>query len=737
LQAAGAGFRFVVARKKTKAEIQARRDAMTETGNHPNEGTLESWKEIAAYLKRDVRTAKRWEKSEGLPIHRQMHHARGSVFAYPAELEDWKSSRDLRLNAPPVITPWRRATAGFAVVAAMLLALLTMGSGPIRTPSAAAAVPPDGITTRQVWAGPKTDFFGAVSPDGKYLSFVDWETGDLAVRNLAKETNRRLTNKGSWDSRKAEAEYSIWSPGGKQLVYQWFKWDTEPARYELRLVSLDNPTPRVLYRCKTEWIKPLDWSPDGKHILAILDFEVTNQQMVLISVADGSVRTLKTLPQSLGLAGAAISPDGQYVVYDYPQSESSLAHDIFLLPIAGRSETRLVKYPADDLVLGWTPDGNQVLFSSDRRGSIDVWAIRVEDGKPQGSAQMVKSAVGRIHPLGVTRSGSLYFGLGGNRNNVYVVEMDPATGKVLVPPEKFVKRFEGSNRCPTYSPDGKYLAYISKRIEGLASAGTGWGDTLCIRSLETGEEHEYQRGMIRAGARGFSRPEWSPDGRSMLLFGRDSRGRYAIYDLSLETGKAARLLASEEGLDLGAAKWRDSTSFFYQCADTKNNHGELRLRNLDSGTEKVVHQVSLTQYPMGSYSVSLDRQWLSVIDRAKSEEKVLYIISTESGKVRRVFRFSRRDQPGLIRHAWSADSKYVLYIKRSVTQDNNEWTVWRLPVEGGQPQITGLGMPRIIDYMSAHPDGEHVAFESWASESESPAVVWVMEDFLRKTVASK
>lgn len=54
---------------------------------------LESWKEIAAYLRRDVTTVRRWEKREGLPV-RRLHHSRlGSVYAYTAELDAWRSER--------------------------------------------------------------------------------------------------------------------------------------------------------------------------------------------------------------------------------------------------------------------------------------------------------------------------------------------------------------------------------------------------------------------------------------------------------------------------------------------------------------------------------------------------------------------------------------------------------------------------------------------------------------------
>ena len=59
---------------------------------------LDSWKEIAAYLKRDVTTVQRWEKREGMPVHRHLHDRSGSVYAYKSELDVWKQSRKLRLD---------------------------------------------------------------------------------------------------------------------------------------------------------------------------------------------------------------------------------------------------------------------------------------------------------------------------------------------------------------------------------------------------------------------------------------------------------------------------------------------------------------------------------------------------------------------------------------------------------------------------------------------------------------
>ncbi len=57
------------------------------------EKRLESWKEIAAYLKRDVTTVQRWEKREGMPVHRHLHDKRGSVYALRGELDAWVRGR--------------------------------------------------------------------------------------------------------------------------------------------------------------------------------------------------------------------------------------------------------------------------------------------------------------------------------------------------------------------------------------------------------------------------------------------------------------------------------------------------------------------------------------------------------------------------------------------------------------------------------------------------------------------
>lgn len=59
----------------------------------PPTDRLGSWKAIAAYLGSSVRTVRRWERAEGLPVHRHMHHKLGRVFALRGELDAWRKTR--------------------------------------------------------------------------------------------------------------------------------------------------------------------------------------------------------------------------------------------------------------------------------------------------------------------------------------------------------------------------------------------------------------------------------------------------------------------------------------------------------------------------------------------------------------------------------------------------------------------------------------------------------------------
>jgi len=110
----------------------------------PPEDRLDSWKEIAAYLNRDVTTVQRWEKREGMPVHRHQHDRMWSVYASRTELDAWARSRNYpaaqenenntslaNLSAgsprPPILTSPTRWK--FVLTLTAIGAALTLGAG--------------------------------------------------------------------------------------------------------------------------------------------------------------------------------------------------------------------------------------------------------------------------------------------------------------------------------------------------------------------------------------------------------------------------------------------------------------------------------------------------------------------------------------------------------------------------------------------------------------------------------
>jgi len=556
------------------------------------------------------------------------------------------------------------------------------------------------LAVRRVWAGPGVDT-GAPSLDGRYLSYVDWTTSDLAIRDLATGQNRRLTNKQG-----GYPYFSKISPDSQQVAYSWCC--TTDGRFELRLLPMngspDGAKPRVLYSNENVYyLHPRDWSPDGKHVLVTL---ANVSQTVLISVADGAVRVLKS-------KGGSFSPDGRYIVYDAPAKEGSADRDIFVLASDGSRETPLVEHPGNDFVLGWAPDGKNILFASDRTGTTGAWAIGVADGRPQGEPQLVKADVGDISPLGFTGKGAFYYAFQSGLQDVYIATLDPATGKILASPSPATRRFVGRNSSPAWSPDGQYLAYLSRRDARDFENGPR---VISILSVQTGQERElspslsfYTRIRLR----------WSPDGRSLLASATGNMGGPGLYRIDVQSGEVA-LLA--HGPRFAQGVWStDGKAILYVHGWPQNEDYGIRVRDLETGREKEIYRPA-TRSQLKQLTLSPDGRWLALVSSGGAQEAAtpLLVIPAAGGEPREVFKASRPEAV-----EWTADGTHLLFASGS--------ELWRIPAEGGQPQRLGLKTVFANATLSVHPDGRRIAFTGGEQKHE----IWVMENFLPPVRASR
>ena len=567
---------------------------------------------------------------------------------------------------------------------------------------------------RHIWTWPELTVFGSSSLNGKYLSFVDWTTGDLAIREIATGKQRRITNQGAWDDEHpGYALTSRWSPDSKQVAYTWV---TANNNSELRTVGLDSLKPRILIKEKEgEWIDPVDWSQDGKNILATIQKGPDKKSdLVLVSAKDGTFRTHITRETGNRYYSSEylFSPDGLYIAYNRSLNKNTPEHDIFLLSLDSSHETPLIQHPAHDYLLGWMPDGKELLFASDRFGSFDAWIIHVDEGKPQGVPVLVRRNIGSIRSLGLTKDGSLYYSTPGSLFDIYTALIDPETGQIVTPPEKMSLTYEGSNMYPNWSPDGKDLVYTSRR-------GPRRGQyIICIYSDETGEIREL------LFDRKFVYPRWTPDRRYLYAQAIVGDGQ-GIYQLDVQTEEAALFIENKEKDYLYNVQISvDGKWMVYGRDDSTANFSQILSRNLETGQEK---EIVRAPFDNNTFALSPDTKRLALLLRTEENLRVLKVASFPGGTPKEIHRFVQGGR-WIIDIDWSPDGQYI-YFSNDPDSDG-KWKLWRVPSEGGEAQSLGLEMPHFQN-LSVHPDGRRITFASRPSKGEFPEI-WIMENFLPK-----
>ena len=668
--------------------------------NHP-ETPLESWKEIGAYLQRDSTTARRWEKEEGLPVHRHSHNSRSSVYAYASEIDQWRAARKVVAEPPPPLPLWKMLLApprSLAFGATLALCLVMVGNG-IRPQSASAQNQP--ITARQVWTTPEPlgqSSAGSLSADGRYLSFTSFQTGGkLAVRDLTNGTTRLLTNVTG-------AYTSAIAPDARQVAYLWA---ATPTDQEVRVISIDGGAPRTIFKASDQYMTPSGWTPDGKQLLAVHVLPDRTTRIVMLAVQDGAIRPLKSLawqwPQP------SISPDGRYVAYSAAADDKTEAQDIFVLATDGSSENAVIQNPSSDFAPRWSPDGSRLLFVSDRTGNPSLWSVPVENGKPSGAAELVKADLGRAMPLGMSRSGALYYVIPGGGTNVYTAELGPdmRAGRA---PALAANRFVNSNIGPAWSPDGQQLAYYSAR---------GTSITLVIQTEKTGEEREIpvRIPLDPLPIFGNASPKWFPDGRSVLVLASEPQRPFpAFYRIELATGKAELLDRPNQGIQAFTFT-PDGRAIFYA--------GLGRLVRFDLETRQ---ETELMKGVFFGLSASPDSKWVGyLVAPFSGTASSLGIIPAAGGEGREVFRDSVwADHNKWNALTWSPDGQYLVFVRARAALDAPA-VLSRVAVTGGQPEQLGISLKGEIHSPQVHPDGRHIVFDGTNGVLSE---VWALENFL-------
>jgi len=582
------------------------------------------------------------------------------------------------------------------------------------------------LLIRKALANTDIEPLGTPSPDGRYISFIDWKSGgNVCILNLETNERRCLTD---FKDPNEQAYYSSWSPDGKQIAYFWWRYDKD--QYNLSIADVNKAESRVLFISdKNNWIELGNWSSDGKYIFATLSLrDEPKSQIIRISAADGTIKVLKTCEESYTGGKPYVSPDGRFLAYDLPDKNASGNSDIFLLSLENGQENPLIKHPAYDYMLGWTPDGKAILFASDRRGTVDAMIIAVEDGKPAGNPKPVKQNIGPVVPMGFTQDGSFYYGQWPGARNIFSAEINIDEGKLLSKPTLLVQRFEGRNYSPDYSSDGKYLAYIS--VRGVLKKGHP-GPILCIRNLETDEENEIIPDPEIWG--GISDPQWSLDDQSIALACENKDGYSRIFEYDIQTREFTPLVTGSDDelpdTEYAYPLWsRDGKSIYYLQLSPSSQISYIKVRNISTGVDKELFRYSSNDFMDRLFNISLspDGKWLAAINRGKN--RIVRLISTDDGKTRVIHTFeSSGGYP--YSQVWSKDGKYIIFpYPKHLRQEAREWNLMRIPFEGGESILIEMNIHGVVS-PSLHPDGRTLSF--WSAGYSLPEInIWEMKNFL-------
>ncbi len=230
---------------------------------------LDSWKEIAAYLRRSERTVRRWEKDEGLPVRRLHHDKRGSVYAYSGDLDAWIESRRELVEAtpavdlPPASEPatadrsLRPAAIGAVVVG---LALAIVGAAWLFPRHAAAPVSAeatrivqsadfDSPSRAQVRASIKRYDEAIGMNPGYAAAWAGLGTAHIALTYFGdapgRETLTEAKRAAEESLRLDPSQASAWRTLG--WVSHYLEWDHPKAEQQfLKAIALDAQEPRAL-----------------------------------------------------------------------------------------------------------------------------------------------------------------------------------------------------------------------------------------------------------------------------------------------------------------------------------------------------------------------------------------------------------------------------------------------------------------------------------------------------------
>jgi Tol biopolymer transport system component len=642
-----------------------------------NPDRLDSWKEIATYLNRDVTTVQRWERREHMPVHRHLHDKLGSVYAFRTELDDWMRRRGAVKPDGPVVVestdpefrePEPDATAGERVPA-----------GPSR-PSrralvwlvlAAGAIVAAGVTMRQLAQRdsasrdlladarfvPITDFPGnehaaALSRDGKFAAFLTDRDGamDVWVTQIGTGRFYNLTRDDDKEVANASLRVLAFAPDSTLVTFWTRKFD---AARQSHIGVWGAPVLGGPTRPYLDGAAEFDWSSDATRL--VYHTPADGDPMFVREAGQTEARQIFSAAPGQHAHFPVWSPDDRFIYFVHGSLVPDRL-DIWRIAAAGGTPERITHHDTRVTHPVFLDARTLLYLARDSDGSGPwVYALDVERRLPH--------RVG----FGLERYGSLAASADGSRLVATVTTQQNAlwrlplmSAAVEPSPAQRLSLSTGSGSAPRLGAD--YLLYVSAK----AGSDTIWklhGETAAEIWNAPGERIIGAPAIARDGRIAFSTrrtrlaslyvanadgsnarivtqslelqgaPAWAPDGQSITVAAIVD-GAPRLFNVPLD-GRAPSVFVTEHASE---PVWSPDGRFVLYSGP-------------DVGTTFTVKAAAAdgSPYPLPPLTLSRGERRLSflpggqelVVLRGEIGHKDLWLIDLKTGAERQLTHFTR------------------------------------------------------------------------------------------------
>ncbi|MBA7514065.1 Tol-Pal system protein TolB [subsurface metagenome] len=315
---------------------------------------------------------------------------------------------------------------------------------------------------------------------------------------------------------------------------------------------------------------------------------------------------------------ASLSPDGKYIIFADGKEDNM---DLYIINAKGGTPILISGNPANEYDPLWSPDGKYMVYIKETKGESLLYALEITEGNPTGQPFLIKEGMQNVDLMNWTEYGIDYI-MSFNLHDIYTIQLDTETGIPTANPKPLDYTPVGSNICPVWSYDGKYLAFISYDDK----------PELVVLTVDGGETRYYPIHAPGFWELTLFDLHWLPDDSGLGFSVRDPKEIPTIYHLDLASGEWQNwVLPINSSWSL--TEWGpDENSFIYTSGGEEPGIYQFNIKTEE--TKRIFQPEESSYYLFRGLKFSRDRTKVTFIYQSEMDIINLMVLDIESGEAK-------------------------------------------------------------------------------------------------------